>query len=115
MGLNRELGEYIEALGSRYVVGDIRAWQGSPFFEDAVQHAVKVFRRAGALQVRLSFDDMLVQTYPDHRKAVFLFAHKIAGKEYFADYTFDFSEAAVGELESIGVWPELPPDLAHVQ
>ena len=106
MSLNREKGEFLEGLGTDYVVAPNHRWIDTKLFKEAARHALEVFRESGSLAIRQHFDDdeILVQEYPKQRKLAFLFCRKIRNEPYYYTFTWDLPPEMIAELRMSGRW-----------
>ena len=110
MGLNHTLGEFVPELGKLYRILPLKRWQGSPFWDDACEHAARVFAEKGASRpIQLFEENILLQAYPLTSKLVFFFCLPINGRDHYATYTFDLAPAAVGELIRLRMWEDFKP------
>jgi hypothetical protein len=108
MALNHESGELIGDLGPGYKVVPVRKWMATTFFETAASAAAKAFCGSGSVMpakgMRFDQQQILVQEYPQQNKLAFVFHRKVANRDHFYPYIFEFSPDMVAELVTAGHW-----------
>lgn len=104
MSLDKTNGELIGNLGRGYRVVRPEILNGTDLWEFAVKNAIVGFRKKGAmLPIHISNDDALVQIYPTQNKIAFVFARRIAGKEYLVPQVYSFDHKIRKQLIAKGL------------
>lgn len=108
--LNRTEGEDLPILGRGKVV-DTDKWAGVfDMLEVAAGAAASEFRKKGApWPVKFAADNVLVQEYHLQGIVMWLFWLRIKGEDYYYHYKFELGNKVIGELVSMGMWPQIMP------
>jgi hypothetical protein len=97
-------GELLGDLGSDYRVVPHEKWIDTNLFTEAGGRAAAAFVASGAIQP-ITFEQILVQEYPDSGRVAFLFSRRISGKWHYAPVVLALAPHVIAELQMAGRWP----------